>query len=312
MKRILTLLTVSILTLLIFGLLHAKERALLRASAVLAVEQTEAGRAIAQEQTQQLVLRQAISRERAEQLLAGQGPRLSSALTAWLLAGNFSQIPDSLLPEFRSALALPQNLSPYFILMSKSDLRALKPPGPAKNDTLSDSVCALLALSPDQRAGVDSALAATHNQFLEWARQNLQREGPKGDVVVRYTVPGVGDSAAATNQVVGRISDLIGPQRTDLLCSYLDWWFQSQTAWAGTITNVLTVLQGPSGSDGQPALLYELNRNGPESSLGQGPSEIRPQWTMPPPWNSIFPGGWPELAKRGGFVLPLLNPQAGR
>jgi len=307
MKRLFIFVTITALATLLFGLLRAKEHALLGTSADLLGRQIEATHACAEAEAQQAVLRQNISTQKAQSLVVGQEAHLSPALIDWLLAGNFSEVPDSLVAELRSALDLPPNPSADFVLVSKASLRRLQPRSPGRNDVLSGSLCALLALSPEQRHEIETALSNSRREFSEWARQNLQRDGPQGDTLVRYTIPAANDpDDSITNRLMAKLSALIGPERTDLFCSFADTWFQIETGWLGSVTNTLSVLRRP-GSDGQPALFYHLTREGPHSALGEGPGPIQPQF-FPPVWRNVFPGGWPEIAQREGFELP---PQKG-
>ena len=302
MKRILIIITLTSLGGLIFGLLRARESALLEVPVELRARQAEFTNALAQEQVEQAALGQAIAAQQSQVLLASQLPHLSPALTDWLLATNYSKLPHSLVSELRALLALPPNLSADCVLISKPSLQALQPRGPGRDDKLPDALCGILSLSPEQRQVIDSALSDSHAEFSDWAKQNLQRQGPQGDTLVRYTIPPNDAANAITNRLMAKLSETLGDERTELFYQFADGWFQVQNGYLGTITNTLSVLRRVD-NNGQPALFYHLTREGPLSTLGEGPNRIQPQF-FPPAWLNVFPGGWAEVAQREGFDLP--------
>ena len=301
-KRILIIITLTSLSALILGLLRARESALLEVPVGLKARQAEFTSALAQEQVEQASLRQAIAAQQGQALLASQLPRLSPALTDWLLATNFSKLPHSLVAELRASLALPPNLSADCVLISKPSLQALQPRGPGRDDKLPDALCGILSLSPDQRQDIEAALSDSHAEFSDWAKQNLQRQGPQGDELVRYTIPPNDAANAITNRLMAKLSETLGDERTELFYQFADGWFEVQNGYLGTVTNTLSVLRKVD-DHGQPRFLYHLTREGPQSSLGEGPNLIQPQF-FPPAWLNVFPGGWAEVARREGFDLP--------
>src|SRR5258707_688078 len=114
MKRSAIFVTITVVTGFTFGLLRAKENGMLKAFPSLQARRSEMVNAIAKEEAQQTLLRQTIASQKARRLLVSQEPPFSTPLTAWLLAGDFSNVPRSLVPELRSALALPPKLSSDF------------------------------------------------------------------------------------------------------------------------------------------------------------------------------------------------------
>lgn len=306
MKRILIIITLTSVCGVIFGLLRAKESELLEVPVRLQARQAEFTNALAKEQIEQASLRQAIVAQQGQVLLASQQPHLSPALTDWLLATNFSKLPHSLVAELRAILALPPNLSADSVLISKPSLLALEPRGPGRDDKLPDALCGILSLPAEQRQDIEAALSDSRAEFSDWARQNLQRQGPQGDTLVRYTIPPNDAANAITNRLMTKLSETLGDERTELFYHFADGWFQVQNGYLGTVTNTLSVFR-KVGDNGQPALLYHLTREGPQSSMGEGPGPIQPQF-FPPAWRNVFPGGWAEVARREGFDLPAQAP----
>src|SRR5579859_826929 len=220
MKRILIIITLTLLCGLIFGLLRARQSSLLEVPVGLRARQAEFTNALAQEQVEQASLRQAIAAQQDKVLLASQLPHLSPALIDWLLATNFSKLPHSLVAELRATLALPQNLSADSVLISKPSLRALQPRGPGSDDKLPDALCGILSLSPEQRQDINAALSASRAEFSDWARQNLQSQGAQGDTLVRYTIPPNDAANAITNRLMAKLSETLGDERTELFYQF--------------------------------------------------------------------------------------------
>jgi hypothetical protein len=303
MKRLFILVFVTVLTFLLLGLLRAKENATLNTIASLRMRQVELAHGIAQQEADQAALRRIISAQKAQRALTDVEPRFSPALLSWLLASNHANIPDKLIPELRTSLDLPIDASSDFVLVSKPSLRVLRPSAPGRNDKLPDSLSGLLSLSVEQRQQVEAALSSARHEFADWAKQNLQREGPQGDTLVRYTIPQAeGGSDSITNRLMANLSEVLGPERTEQFYRLADSWFEIENGYLGGVTNTLSVLRR-TGRDGQPALFYHLTRAGEHSSMGEGPGPIRSQF-FPPAWRNVFPEGWAEVAQREGFELP--------
>jgi hypothetical protein len=304
MKRLLTIATFLLLGAVSFAWLRAREQSAGEMITRLEQQQVEWRQQLSEVESEHKEIRQKIATHRAAvaaSVKTDNSP-FSAALGAWLAAGDFSNIPAGLVAEFRARLDLPENTATDFVLISKPTLQALRPPSPRKDDKLSDSLCALLSIGSEQRTQIQSALSEARHEFTEWALQNVRREGPEGETLVRYTLPAGNDFAdAITNRLLSGISDSIGGQRTALFRTYADTWFQIETGYLGGVTNTLTVLRKP-GSDGEAALFYELTRKGHHSSMSEGPGEIHAT-DFPPAWRNIFPDGWPEVAQREGFDL---------
>jgi len=273
------------------GLLQEKQSALMNESAAIEVERAK--------------LQQTIRDQKATRV-GGESPKtLSPALTVWLLAGNFSEIPAALVAELRAELGISGNTGSDFVLLSKPTLRTLSPPSPRAKDKLPDSFCALLAIDPQQKQQIESALGGARAEFAVWARDNLRRDGPgskgpEGETLVSYVLPMDPEVCGSlSNRVMSAVADSLGVQRAELFRTYSDTWFQIEMGYLGGVTNTLRVLRQPSG------LCYELRRQGPMpfGQMSEGPGLIDQKY-FPPAWRNIFPGGWAEVSQREGFELP--------
>jgi hypothetical protein len=302
MKRIIIIAGIFILGAIAFGWLRGREQVATQTITNARQQTVELRQRLAREEAEQKELRVAIQGHPSPKTVTVSDP-FSAELSAWLLAGKYSELPASLVPELRGLLGLAENPNSDFVLISKPTMQTLRPPSPRHDDKLSDGLCALLSISPEQRTSIQSALTAARGEFSDWGKQNVQRQGPDGATVVRYTLPAGQEFAdAVTNRLLSSIADLIGTQRSELFRTYAETWFQIETGYLGGVTNTLAVLRQPD-RDGQPALFYKLGRQGPNSSMSEGPGEIEPS-RFPPAWRNMFPGGWPEVAQREGFELP--------
>jgi hypothetical protein len=303
MKRLYIIVSVISLAGLAVGLLCAKERFARLEISTLQEQQTEITNLFAKDEAEQSALQRSIAAAKTERRVFANKKQLSAKFTDWLIAGDFSQIPESLVAELRAELNFPANTSSDFVLISKPTLQILRPPSPNRNDKLSDTFCALLGIASDQREKLQSALSNARHEFADWGKQNLQREDAQGDTLFRYTLPAGEDFAnSVTNRLLATISDTIGSQRTGLFRAFAEDWFQIETGYLGGVTNTLAVLRQPD-EKGQLALFYKLTREGNNSSMSEGPGEIHPQY-FPPAWRNLFPGGWAEVARREGLEFP--------
>lgn len=310
MKRILTILSILFAGALAFGWIRAREQSATRISEQLQQQQVEWRSNLETAQAEQKAARAAIKEpKRPATARASDSP--SPAVVEWLAAGDFSSIPPSLVPEVRTLLGLAEDTGSDYVLISKPTMETLRPPSPGKKDTLSDGLCALLSIGPGQRSKIQMALTDARKEFANWGRENVVRETPGEEAVVRYTLPAGSDFAdALTNRLMSSISNEIGVERSSLFRTYAETWFQIEMGYLGGVTNTLSVLKKPD-DNGEQALYYKLTRQGANSSMSEGPGKIVPD-LFPPAWRNVFPGGWPEVAEREGLELPVVAKRTGR
>jgi len=220
----------------------------------------------------------------------------------WLAALDTNRLA-ALAPELRERLLVDLGLnwhsSDQWLIVSKATLAGVRM-GAIQLNRLTDAACAVLAISPEERRRLDSALARVREEHAHWARANVQREGASGETLARYTLPSDPTFAQSlTNELFSTYATTLGQQRAALLEHYSSDWVNLETGFLGGATNRLTVLRG-NGGDGTPQVLYKLERG----QLTQGASPIQPGSYFPSEFRPVFPGGWPELAQREGFALP--------
>ena len=308
MKRILTILSILLAGAVAFGWMRTREQTLAVATKDLEAQRVQWQSRFAVAEVEQGVLRDALAAAKPVARAAGRSmDPFSPRLAEWLAAGNYSTVPADLVSELRTALGLAEDTNADYVLISKPTMQTLRPPGPRQKDKLSDGLCGLLSIAPEQRTQIETAMAGARKEFADWAKQNVVRDTPRGDEVLRYTLPAANDFAdALTNRLLSAISDSIGTQRSSLFRTYAETWFQIEMGYLGGVTNTLAVLKRPD-ENGQEALFYKLTREREGSSMSEGPGKINPG-RFPPAWRNVFPGGWAEVAEREGFELPKETP----
>ena len=299
MKRIILIMSAILLTTAVSGFLHHQARAVRVEASTLRRQESLTTVELVKLETEHTTLRQTVSELKAQSRQSVQALQLNPKLADWLLAGSYTEVPGSLVPELRAALGFPWNDSTDYVLVSRGTLRELDLPAVQRDDKISETLCTVLAIAPNEKSEVESALALKRSQFSVWAKANLLREGPSGDRVVRYTIPASPTMAGSMREeLLSTILNTLGPDRTELLKGYTANWVEFQLGDFGSGTNALSVMNKP-GLDGKPEWFYELSRSpGHTSQSGRIDSSLHPIF------RNVFPGGWAEIAQREGFELP--------
>ena len=241
-------------------------------------------------------LRSSVDERKSLRRQLSNRPQLDPKLEDWLLGGNYGRAPESVIPKLLSALELPWNDSTNYLLISKATLHQLEVAWNSRGtNMLGDWVCGLLSITPQERQQIDSACMQTRTEFTSWAKANLQREGPSGERIARYTIPASAEFAQRlTNSFYSAVNRVIGDERGQLLWSYEAHWFKMKLGSFGGVSNVLTIARRPE--TGQPDLWYSYRPQGHAGPIAQE--------EMPNTFRNLFPGGWSELAQLEGFELP--------
>lgn len=305
MKRI--LLAISILSVGGAGLLA------LNSAVQQAQRELRLNEAAWQTQTQQLALVESqhttltrLVADSKRELRGRQAGRFAgeSPLAALLRLEQFERLTPEEQEQLREELGLNWHSSDHWLLVSKATLRNVGLRA-LKASELTDAACGVLAITPGERLSLDAAFGRVRDEFSAWATAHLQREGPSGETVARYTIPADPEFAAGlTNELFAALNVTLGAERAELLSRYSGDWLQIETGYLGAVTNTLSVLR-QSRDGGEPKLYYKLTRQGAGNlgNMQEGPGLIIPQY-FPPAFKKVFPGGWAEVARREGFELP--------
>jgi hypothetical protein len=221
------------------------------------------------------------------------------AVSEIIRTNGLACMPSKMRSAFLAGLGFTWQSSDNYVLVHKAALKGVRPnlfKMGGKVAEVADLACAVLSIISEERQQVDAAFANSWGEFAAWARENIQRDGPSGQMLVRFTIPGSEQIAQIlTNHLFSNIAGAIGSERAESLGSFASGWGWPAPYFAG-VTNTLAVLQ-QAGTGGKSELLCQ------RSGCSEVTTKIDPQH-FPPPWEKIFPGGWTEIAQREGFELP--------
>ncbi|HLX68898.1 MAG TPA: hypothetical protein VKV04_04640 [Verrucomicrobiae bacterium] len=298
MKRILIALTIFAAALGIFRSLNA-------ATEKLRI-QTRAEQDAWRTQTQKIE-QISIERDRLQMHLEELGQEIAAAQQAdpGATAGEAIPKPGAILSakereKLLAELNLNWNSTGDYVVVSKETLRGIGLPG-VKHNKLSGVACDVLAMTPDERASVNSALQSVAADYQAWAQSHVQREDPSGDVVAKYTLPVDPQfSQTLSNTFVSGAFDTLGQERGQLLESY-SWQWMTDLGLTGNANpdNPITLTIKHYQSGDQTRLGLEFRNGGSTMS-----TDVSPWQPVPEPFQALFPGGWPDIAKQAGFELP--------
>src|SRR5262249_13184945 len=154
-----------------------------------------------------------------------------------------------------------------------------------RGDRLTDTVCGVLAIKPEERAAIDSVMARLADELKSWEMSHTQRIEPQGDVVAKYTLPLDAEfSQSRSNAFAAAVIGGLGTERGQLMLQYASsWMFDTYTRGAGSTS--LTVRHP---ADGPERLSFQVEMPNGGSMYGEG----SPFQQFPEVFRSIFPGGW--------------------
>jgi hypothetical protein len=240
----------------------------------------------------------------AKQQLASQPPvstmiQLAESVLSDSSAQNLS--PDQL-RLLRSEWGFNWNTTGDYLIVSKRALESIAFEG-MTGSQLSTAVCAALAVTPEERTAIENVTRRLGGEFSEWAKAHVLRKEPQGDVVAEYSLQIDPEfSKGLSNAFTTTLYATLGTERGDL--------FQRRAySWMGT----LGMMQGAGSPDANKPttmIIRRINNGGDQlnytlqrASIYMNTS-VSPWQTFPEAFQSIFPGGWRELAQREGFQLP--------
>ncbi len=192
-------------------------------------------------------------------------PSLSPALTEWLLSDPSRPLSDAVVLDLKAALGLNWNSAGDFVWVSKTALGRLAV-GALTNGGLTEVVCSLLSISPEERTAAETAIGRSAAANGQWFREHLRREEPAGDVVVQYKFPAsFNNSTNLTGELAASLAAALGPERGPLLTQYAGGQLPQQIGLMPNLETTLTVRRS-TNSPGS-GLAYEFRRTVAEDSL---------------------------------------------
>ena len=235
---------------------------------------------------------------------AAATPPMDPALVNFLRTNDTRFASPEMQDKLLAGLGRGGNSSGGYVLVSKAALKTttLRPLKTFPNGhKLTDTVRGVLAITPEEQHSVEAAFAEAFEADAVWAKANMRREGPDGNLLVRYTLPT--DPAfeqALTAKLFSTINTAVGDERGSLLRAYFDSHRFHEDGGIVDRTNILEVHRVP----GQPGLGYRSGWRWENSeAINTYPEPIKPN-KFPAAFFFVFPGGWQEVAQREGFELP--------
>ncbi len=259
---------------------------------------------LAQMQAQQSVLARKVRELQRERGFGLAAASIEPALLEFLLTSDIKSASPEMQEKILAGFGPGGKSSANYVLVSKAALKTttLKPLKTSPEwQKLTDAVRGVLAITPEEGQAVEAAFAQTFEGIAAWAKANVQREGPSGDMLVRYTIPA--DPAfeqASTEKLFSTISATIGDERGQLLRGYFEHWRIYEDGAIGNRTNIFEIHR----ISGQPGFGYRSGWKWENSeAVNTYPEPIRPD-RFPAAFRLLFPGGWQEVAERESFELP--------
>lgn len=197
-------------------------------------------------------------------------------------------------------LGLNWNSTGDYVVVSKETLRDIRLSAVRKNK-LTGVAGDVLAMTPDERASINATLQSVAADFQAWAQAHVQSGEPSGDVLAKYTLPADPQfMQSLSNTYVSGVFNTLGQERGELMEGYSSQWMSEVgLSDTGTSQDPITLTVKRYQSDDQSRLGYEFSYGG-----GSMSADVSPWQAVPEPFQSLFPGGWADIAKQAGFALP--------
>lgn len=286
----------------LFALNHAAAHGRQQLQAEQTAWRTQA-EALAQAQAEQAVLTAKLRDLQRQGQASAPAATLDPALADSLLTNNLPPGSPELQEKLLAAFGAGANSSAGYVLVTKAALKAstLRPLKTfPDNEKLTDAVRGVLAITPQEQQSVEAAFADAFAAAATWAKANVQRGGPSGDMLVRYTIPAdTNFEQASTEKLFSTVNGILGQERNDLLRGYFQAHRIFEDGAIGDRTNILEIYRVP----GQSALRYRAGWKWENAeAINTRPEPIKLA-RFPAAFSFVFPGGWQEIARREGIEL---------
>ena len=278
-----------------------------------------------QTQTQQLValrLEQQRVLERVtdtKQLLKSQpSPPTLAQLTEKILSGaSLKNLSATESEQLLAELGFNWNSSGEFLIVSKKSLVGISFDG-MNGVKLTAAAIGTLAISPAEQGAVEAMTQQLCAERTAWVKEHIQRTEPSGDVLAEYTLPAnVELSQSQLAVFTNGVLTALGSERGQWLQDHSSRWMEDTGLHTGydfsKVPAELLPLLSVDEHQNQPTTLtlkryqagkdWHLNFTLQQAGNNMTTS-VNPWQPFPEAFQSIFPGGWRELAEREGFELP--------
>lgn len=230
--------------------------------------------------------------------------------------------PD-LREDLLEELGFNWNSSEAFIVVSKETVHGIGmhvmngwwPFGDDWHARLTDSAAAVLALTPQERGRVESAMERVREDLTAWTIAHTVRSEPHDDVLAHYTLQ-TAPPTSLSNNIMSEIFSAIGKERTELMqmgsstapFGSIQLWIERLGDWGGD-KPVTMIVRRVSKGDQQVLKAQVFTSFGTKLQTGDPePRDIAPargaRLRFPKAFLPLFPNGWDDLAEREGFEIP--------
>src|SRR5204862_799157 len=122
-----------------------------------------------------------------------------------------------------------------------------------------DTVCGVLAVTPEERATVEAIIGRLVADYREWATSHVERAEPEGDVLAKYKMPSDPQfTQSVSNTFSATVMAALGSERGQLMLGYASSWMNVLGMVGGGPT-ILTIKRPLPGEEWLP---FELQTPG--------------------------------------------------
>ncbi|TAL03469.1 MAG: hypothetical protein EPO07_06125 [Verrucomicrobia bacterium] len=208
---------------------------------------------------------------------------------------------EQLLAEF----GFNWNTTGDFLIVSKKSLNGISLEG-MKDDKMTAAARAVLAISPEERAVLETLTKQLGTEREAWVVAHAQREEPGGKVLAKYSLPVDAEfSQSLSNAFTSGIFATLGNERAELLREYSYSWMQAVGMLGGPAvrgiyeSEPITLLVERYRAGDSWNMNYTLKQAGNTMT-----TSVNPWQPFPEAFKPLFPNGWIDVAAREGFELP--------
>ena len=214
-------------------------------------------------------------------------------LTDWIATNRSNALSSELRERLLAELGFDWNSMTDDLVVSKDTLRKVGVEA-MRGIKLTDTARGILAITPEERAGLEGLAKQLAAEFNTWAVSHVERAEPEGNVLAKYTMaPDPEFSQSLSNIFCAGVVAALGAERGELLLGYAGSWMADLGMCGGTSS--MTIKRS-----GDKRLGLELKT----ADGGTMFTDVTPYQAFPAAFRPIFPGGWTELALRESFELP--------
>ena len=230
-----------------------------------------------------------------------------NGLWSVLETNRIGHLAPDLREHLLEELGFNWNSSEDFIVVSKETVRLMR--YNQWQGRLIDSVAALLALTPQERSQLKTAMERVQADLKDWAISHTERSEPRDDVLAQYTLKSAPPMSLTNNFT--EVFSAIGKERTELMMigSWQDQYQGSLPAWmkdAGMSDKPMTmILKRFTDGDKQVLKAQVFTSSGTRPQEGDvAPWNEISKLNFPSAFRPLFPNGWADVAEREGFAIP--------